>query len=262
MKIEEVSIVSPRDYVKYIVTKENIDLTSIPSTAIISYSNKISEYFRSRYTHTTINIGSSMNSILNLYHDKDGNPGFCILNGAVGSPIAAINTEELAEMGIKNILIVGSAGCPVKTNPRDSDLSSTSVFNVSHAYSYEGTTSHYYKNKARFGSCSILFNKIYKAAQALNISVKEGITATTDAIYRETPSFIEDVIYKGANLIDMECSAIFGVAEYKGISAAAILYYTDIISAENSWHINDDQVIRTLETSTARIIEKLVYEDQ
>lgn len=260
MKNEETSIVSPRDYVKYIVDKEGIDVTAIPNIAVISYSRNISDYFKSKYTYNAINIGSSINSVLHLYHGKNGTYSFCMLNGSIGSPIAAINTEELVEMGVKNIIVAGSAGCPVKSNSDGNALNSASVFNVSHAYSYEGTTSHYYKNKDAFQPCSTLSDSIFEAAHALNIAIKEGITATTDAIYRETPSFIENVIDKGANLIDMECAAIFGVAAYKGISAAAMLYHTDIISTENSWHINDNQTVRALEMATAKIIERLVHE--
>jgi uridine phosphorylase len=261
MKVNESSVVTARSYIEYLVDKKNLDLNSVPRIAVIVYSNKIAEYFESRYVYSSINIGTRLESTLKLYRGKNNNYTFCILNGSIGAPMAAINTEELAAMGVKNIIAAGPAGYPIKRNIDNKELDNLSVFNVCCAHSYEGTTSHYYKNKNYYQPCSKLSYEILRAAHALNMRLKEGVTATTDAIYRETPSFVSKIVDQGCNLVDMECSAIFGVAQFRNISAAAILYHTDVVSTEDDrWHVNDDQFIQETEISVAKIIEKFINE--
>jgi len=259
--IKEDSITSARDYVTFISNKNGIDVKCIPRVAIISYSRNITEHLSRKYANGHVNIGLRMDSILNLCSSNGGKNRFCILNGSVGSPIAAIHTEELIALGVRNILAVGPAGSPVKSPQDGVSLNCSSIFNVSRAYSLGGTTSHYFQRKKYFYPCKSTFNRILGVSEELEVDIKPGTTATTDAIYRETPSFIKKVINCGCNLIDMECAAIFAVAEYRAISSGAILYTTDRVTAENGWHIYiEEHLIQEREATVSKIVEKFVDE--
>jgi uridine phosphorylase len=260
--IKEDSLTNAKDYVNYICNKNDIDLKSIPRVAVISYSRNITERLSRKYAYGAVNIGSRVDSILNLCSSEGGKNKFCILNGSIGSPIAAINAEELIAMGVQSILAVGPAGSPIERIQNGVSLNGATIFNVSRAHSCGGTTTHYFKHKNYFHPCKNVFKRISCISNNMGVVLKQGATATTDAIYRETPSFIKNIIGCGCNLIDMECAALFAVAEYRAISSGAILYTTDLVSAENGWHIyTEDHVIQELEETVSKIIEKFVNEN-
>jgi len=54
-----------------------------------------------------------------------------------------------------------------------------------------------------------------------------GAVVSTDAPYRETPSWRDRWLDSGADGVDMEASAVFALAEFRGIRAASLLIVSD-----------------------------------
>ncbi|MBF0203546.1 MAG: hypothetical protein HQK67_04340 [Desulfamplus sp.] len=64
-----------------------------------------------------------------------------------------------------------------------------------------------------------------------DIFCKTGKIWTTDAIYRETSKKVAFFRNMGAIAVEMECSALFAVANYRKIDIAAILIVSDELSS-------------------------------
>ena len=90
---------------------------------------------------------------------------------------------------------------------------------------------------------NILSNRLgsedYKIVQYLNennISYIQGLTWTTDAIFRETAERIAQRKTDGAKIVEMEQSGCIAVAQYRGFDYGALIYGGDDVSQEE-WSI-------------------------
>jgi purine-nucleoside phosphorylase len=81
----------------------------------------------------------------------------------------------------------------------------------------------------------------------------------TDAIYREMRSQIEKLQARGVLGVEMESSATFTVAKFRGVKAASLLVVSDSL-ADFKWKLyflNDEYLKSHLETSHRIILEAL-----
>ena len=81
-------------------------------------------------------------------------------------------------------------------------------------------------------------SKALKAIEATLTSAKASFqrvkTWTTDGIYRETSGKIEKRKNSGCSCVDMEASALFAVAEFRGVEFGQVLLAADDAGGE-SW---------------------------
>ena len=63
--------------------------------------------------------------------------------------------------------------------------------------------------------------------RSLDLSFHSGAIVSTDAPYRETSSWLDRNQKKGIDFVDMETSAVFALAEFYGIQAAALMIVSD-----------------------------------
>ena len=82
------------------------------------------------------------------------------------------------------------------------------------------------ENLLIFGTCGVLEQK--------NISYTEGKVWTTDGIYRETQQKMAKRKAQGAIAVDMECSAIAALADFRNINHFQFFYSADNLDTE-SW---------------------------
>jgi uridine phosphorylase len=127
-----------------------------------------------------------------------------IAPGGVGAPLAAGWLEELIALGARRLIVAGGAGCLVP------ELALGHVVVPTSAVRDEGT-SHHYLPPGR---------------------VVEPRTWTTDAYYRETRDRVRRRVAEGCLTVEMEASALFAVARFRGVSLAQMLYAGDDLSGE------------------------------
>ena len=147
---------------------------------------------------------------------------------AVGAPAAAMAVEWLAASGVESILLVGSCG------GLGDQFQAGEVLRVDEALSACGTTTHYFPSETRFTSTVDLRARIHSALVERGFELKPGTVVTTDAPYRETPAFLNDCRHRGAEAVEMECAAVFAVARFRQLSAAAVLVVADRVD-EDRW---------------------------
>ncbi len=149
-----------------------------------------------------------------------------ILFQSVGAPAAILSLERLIMSGAREIIILGFCG---SLNSRYQYLNAAVI---SKAISEEGTSRHYFPKKKIFHPSRNLKERIEKILMGKGLFFYRGSLVSTDAPYRETTSWLRKKQSKGIDFVDMEASAIFALAEFYGIDAAALMIITDELSSK------------------------------
>lgn len=146
----------------------------------------------------------------------------------VGAPLAVCTLEELIALGASRFVFCGGAGVLRQ------DLGAGRLVVPTKALRQEGTSYHY-QEKGRYAEPS---RKALKAVlETLNrrgVPHEQGPTWTTDAVFRETPELVRARRKEGALTVEMEASALFAVARFRGVEIAGLLYGGDDVS-DDRW---------------------------
>lgn len=153
-------------------------------------------------------------SVRGLYH---GTPVLVISTG-MGGPSTAIAVEELARMGVRRMVRIGSCGA---LSP---DLNIGDLVLVSGAVRDDGTSAGYapvsYPAVADFdllGACD-------RAAAALGAPHTIGLARSHDCLYGDNnPALYEEWSRRGVIASDMETATLFVVGRLRGVRCASIL---------------------------------------
>ena len=152
--------------------------------------------------------------------------GKVVLYQAMGAPLAVMSLELLIASGAKEILLLGFCG---SLNP---GLKTASVVSVNRAYADEGTSRHYVPGRMYFHSSPAFQKSIESDLSKRGLSWLRSTAVTTDAPFRETQAWLRTMQRKGCAVVDMETSAVFALASFRRIQAAALLIVSDELSAE------------------------------
>lgn len=144
-----------------------------------------------------------------------------ILYQCVGAPLAVLTLERLIASRAKEIIILGFCG---SLNPKAKIKTAVSI---TKALSEEGTSKHYFPRKRIFYPSASLKKKVENKLRDLGHPFLHGAIVSTDAPYRETQSWLTLKQEKGIDFVDMETSAVFALAEYHNIHAAALMLVSD-----------------------------------
>ncbi len=150
-----------------------------------------------------------------------------VVTPAMGAPAAAMVVETLVRSGIERILLAGSCGILVP------EITAGTVIVPHQALSECGTTFHYPSNDPGFTPHPPTLNRIEHWLTSIGMAPRSATVVTTDAPFRETPRFLARVLSHGAEVVDMECAAVFASARFLGVQATAVLVTADRVTAEH-----------------------------
>jgi uridine phosphorylase len=144
----------------------------------------------------------------------------------VGAAGCVAVLEDIFAMGVEKIVLFGTCGV------LDRDIKDCSIIIPNAAMRDEGTSYHYVQ-----ASDEILVNKKYldKFIQILeeyNCSYTTGKVWTTDACYRETREKVNRRKESGCICVDMECSAVAALADFRGKEIFHFFYAADNLDNE------------------------------
>jgi uridine phosphorylase len=147
----------------------------------------------------------------------------------IGAPAAVTLMEEMIACGTKALIVTGAAG---SLQPHAS-IGSLVVPDA--AIREEGTSHHYTPSHEGATPSPRLRSAIETALRDRGLAYATGTSWTTDAPYREQGKIDR---YRAAGLmtVEMELSALFTVAAYRGIECAALLVVSDELHGE-AWDI-------------------------
>lgn len=147
-----------------------------------------------------------------------------VVQPGIGAPFSAAVLEELIALGVRKVIAVGGAGALIP------DTAVGHVVVPTSAIRDEGTSYHYLPAGREVGPTATGVAAIEATLQARGVEYMTGKTWTTDAPYRETLNKIARRREEGCLTVEMEASAFFAVAQFRGIEFAQILYCGDDVS--------------------------------
>lgn len=159
---------------------------------------------------------------------EHGGEQVAIVSPGVGAPAAVTSLEVMIALGATKIIGCGGAGI---VRPG---------FDVGHvivptgAVRDEGTSYHYAPADAAVGPHPRALAAIDDVLTAAGVPHDRGLTWTTDAFFRETPSKIARRREQGCITVEMEAAAMFAASAFRGVVYGQLLYAGDDVSA-NAW---------------------------
>lgn len=149
---------------------------------------------------------------------------FFLAGPVLGAPLAVLALEDLGRRGAREIIFLGLAGS------LGSWLKPGDLFCPDWGLSTEGCSAHY---PAPLEPAKGLRAKLWSVLEG---GAAQGPVWSTDAIYRETLSVVERHRHLGAKAVDMECTALWAAAAFRGWSLASLLVISDVL--EGSEHVS------------------------
>lgn len=155
----------------------------------------------------------------------DGRP-LLICSTGIGGPSTAIVTEELARLGVRTLVRLGSCGAlQPDVEPGDIVISSGCVRD-------EGTSGQYLPAEFPAAPHSSILVRLMNQAERSGLRHHVGITHCKDAFYAEYPAGFpleehwrsrwKALRTAGVLATEMEASALFAVAQVRGLKAGAL----------------------------------------
>jgi len=149
-----------------------------------------------------------------------------LLYQCLSSPLAVLSLERLIASGAEEIIVLGFCGSLIPGS-RIGDAVS-----ITRAISEEGTSKHYFPRKRSFSPSPSLRKWIEDVLDSKKFAYSKNTLVTTDAPFRETLSWFTEKQHQHIGAVDMETSAVFALAEYYGLQAAALMLVSDILTED------------------------------
>lgn len=209
-------IVDPLHFVNYALS-DRISLIKDYHSALFCFDDLIYRNLKKMFTGSIL---SGLTGELYLMDNKIALAG----QFGIGCPSTITFLEELVACGIKRFVGIGSAGT------LHADINHGDVVLCNGAFSDEGTSIHYPDFKLFSKPSGTLNARLALWFQRNNISFVNGKTWTTDTPYRETKQELEYFLNLGADVVDMESSAMFNVGHFRKIETVCVFVIGDSIS--------------------------------
>lgn len=140
----------------------------------------------------------------------------------VGGPSSAIVFEELAMLGAKVIVRLGTTGAMIKgLNIGDFVVPTAAAYN-------EGSLKMYVPESSLPPVADVeLTSKIIKACREEGVEPVVGLVFSSDAFYAEDPMFVSKWTRLGVISVEMECATLFTLGLLRKFKAASLLVVAD-----------------------------------
>jgi uridine phosphorylase len=226
----------------YPILEFDPDKTSVTNPETLRYSFKVPEncvlcffndvllsLYKKGVTKIIGNATSSMGRFP-IYETEFNGRKIALFNPGVGAPLAAAFLEEIISLGGRKFIACGGAGV------LDKKISAGHLLVPTSAIRDEGTSYHYLPPGREIGANPSALRTLTNTLTKHNIKYLLTKTWTTDAFYRETKEKVKLRQSEGCLTVEMEASALFAVAEFRGVSLAELLYAADDVS-DDIWDI-------------------------
>jgi len=156
------------------------------------------------------------------YTGEYGRKRFTFACHGIGGPSAAIVIEELAMLGARTIVRLGTCGGVLKS------MQVGDLVVATRAGYLGGTLDYYFKEKRQTtkpdnGLTELLIDSIKDEGVRYYV----GPVFSTDAFYAEGTGFASKKAAEGYKAVEMECATVFGVGMLRGIRTACVLIVAD-----------------------------------
>ena len=169
----------------------------------------------------------------------------------MGAPAAAIVVEELAMLGVKTVIRIGTCG-GAQPEIRPADL-----IVATGAYPLDGTTRQYLGDDPDTPEAADrVVRALVEAAERMGARHHVGLVATEDALYAVTADWAKTWAARGVLAQEMEASAVFTVAALRGLEAGCLLTASN--SAGEHERLPDDELLPAIDRMVEVALEAAV----
>jgi len=226
LKLRNEPIFTPTDVIKYAADDRKVAIESfnVPERLIVTYQSSVFEHVQQTFRGKPkewLHGDAQPFLIMSFANVEIG-----IARIWIGSPAAAMVLEELVACGAKKVFEVGCVGA------LQSALKPGDMVVVSEAARDEGTSRHYFPQNVELKASLRLRNLLAGVLSEKGLQYRAGPVWTTDGVYRETKEKLLRFRRKGVLGVDMETSALFAVAKYRGVEMASAQVVSDVLSEE------------------------------
>ena len=202
------------------IKKENVVKCDV---VIVTFSNVIESYVVEKFKTKKIGDFTCANGSFPVYSFEHSGKTFGFYKAFIGAPCSVGMLEDVAMMfDCKKFLVFGSAGTLDKK-------CYGKVMVPTFAYRDEGTSYHYKKasDYIEIKNAKLVANFMKKN----KIPFEMGKCWTTDAFYRETDNNLLARKNEGCIAVDMECSAMQAVCDFRNYDLYYFFLSGDLLDA-------------------------------
>lgn len=174
----------------------------------------------------------------------DGEP-MTIQSTGMGGPSAAIVLEELATLGLRRAVRVGTCGA------LDPGLALGDLLVASEAIAADGT-SRALGSGERVAADARITDRL-----ARNGQVRSGPVVSTDLFYERDPHRNRDWHASGALAVEMEAATLFALGARLGLEVGAVLVVSDRFDARGRERIDDARLLASAEAMGRHAVDAL-----
>ena len=175
-----------------------------------------------------LEVYETVTSKFPIYKLTVENQEITIVRAPVGSAPAGQILDFLIGAGVKKIVAIGSCGSLI-------DLPENKWIIPTKALRDEGTSYHYLPASRTIDLQKSVVTSLENSFKKLGLETERCMTWTTDAFYRETPDMIAYRVSEGCQVVEMECSALAAIAEFRGVAFGQILYTADSLANSSQY---------------------------
>jgi purine-nucleoside phosphorylase len=184
------------------------------------------------------------------YTGTYGGTDVSVQTTGMGAPSAAIVVEELAMLGARAGIRIGTCG-----GTRE-DIRPTDLIVADAAAAFDGTTRQYMGDNYEPKATERVVRALVRAAQAAGARHHVGPVATEDALYAVTPQTHDQLAARGLLAQEMEASAVFTVAALRGLEAGCLLTVSN--AAGQHERLSDGELVPAIDGMIAVALEAAV----
>lgn len=170
-----------------------------------------------------------------------------------GGPQAAILVEELSYLGVAYILGYGGAGSI------DGDIYKGDLVVGTRSIVSDGTSRVYTPDKQELLCNNEMLLFVMEEAHH-QLDLKAVTVANVDALYRETKELIRKYQSHGAQIVNMETSALYASAEICNVKSIWLGFISDSLVSDNwdNWNMDSRQLSLIISTLCVRTVERIL----
>lgn len=207
------AIINPDTYEKAI--------PNFPKIGITCFSQKLMDKYVEAFNGEKIAEIRNANGETSVYKIKFNDIDIALFTSRVGAPACIVAYEEIMAMGLEKLIMFGTCGT------LDSRIKDLAIIIPTSAIRDEGTSYHYMKSSQEIAVNKKHREEFKEILKNRNVSFIEGKVWTTDAPYRETRAKADKRKEQGCICVDMECSAMAAVAEFRNKELFQYFYAAD-----------------------------------
>lgn len=167
-----------------------------------------------------------------IYRVENNGDSLLVIHPGVGAPLAVGYMEEAISAGGRTFIACG--GCGVL----DRQIAVGHPVVITAAVRDEGTSYHYLSPSREATASPAAVAALEETLHNRKVDYRLGKSWTTDAFYRETPARRARRVEEGCLVVEMEASAFFALAQFRGVTCGQVVYGGDLVTPEG-WDFRD-----------------------